>query len=145
MVRRLVCQRFKPNGYKTPFQLLSWVQWYRTFRNQCGSLRFRRRLPPCVQKKGNDVCLFPLTAVAVGSICWPGVVMWSWFQWWAFSTKRSVHNSFTEAQNRYKLFFILKVVSQGKGLCCRRDLYTRMPLPLPLLPWMHLLSRWSEC
>ena len=30
---------------------------------------------------------FPITAVALGSICWPEVVIWTWFQWftlWAF-------------------------------------------------------------
>ena len=51
--------------------------------------------PPCVQKNQinssrfvfSDVCLFPMTAVALGSICWPDVVMWNWFQWCAFSTK----------------------------------------------------------
>ena len=28
----------------------------------------------------SNLCLFPMTAVALGSICWPDVVMWSWFQ-----------------------------------------------------------------
>ena len=26
--------------------------------------------------------LFPMTVAALGSICWPDVVMWNWFQWW---------------------------------------------------------------
>ena len=32
----------------------------------------------------SNICLSPMTAVALGSICWPDVVMWSWFQWCAF-------------------------------------------------------------
>ena len=26
--------------------------------------------------------MFPMGAVALGSICWPEVVLWNWFQWW---------------------------------------------------------------
>ena len=25
--------------------------------------------------------MFPMGAVALGSICWPEVVLWNWFQW----------------------------------------------------------------
>ena len=26
--------------------------------------------------------MFPMGAVALGSICWPEGVLWNWFQWW---------------------------------------------------------------
>ena len=37
----------------------------------------------------SNTSLSLMAAVALGSICWPDVVMWSWFQWCAFETKWS--------------------------------------------------------
>ena len=32
----------------------------------------------------------PMGAVAIGSICWPEVVLWNWFQWWSIFSKINV-------------------------------------------------------
>ena len=34
--------------------------------------------------------MFSMGAVALGSICWPAVVLWNWFQWWEIFSKINV-------------------------------------------------------